>query len=497
MACELLGARLAGPYFGSSIYVWASVLGVTLTALMSGYYLGGWLSGRARNSSLIFLILAAAGVLLAIMPVTSQWVMRATLGMSVQAGATLSLLVFMFPPLLFMGMSSPVIIHLLNRSVDTSGKTAGSVYAISTLGGILSTFAMGFYLMPEFGLRVPALAFGAALIIPSGVMMLRARRIAPAAVALAAFALATAAILPKARTDAEHVHVLEISEGVMGQVKVVDRAIGGRTSRMLLVNNVAQTSMNLADPDTSQSSYIFAYAAALSAFPPDSRALVLGLGGGALVRHFDRFGFDTDIVEIDPRIRDAAVKYFGLDPARPVVIDDARHFLSLGDETYDIIALDLFLSESPPADALSLEGLRLARRRLNPHGILAINFPGTPDGPEGRLTRSFLRTLREAGFQVKALRTPEGGNFLVLASPEGRDFSEVDYSEPGNPARHLQNLEDHFVDLDAIDFSDAIILDDAHSRFETLHADVAIEWRRLTRALVQREFVDNDLQMVR
>lgn len=497
MACELLGARLTGPYFGSSIYVWASVLGVTLTALMSGYYLGGWLSGRARNTSLIFLILAAAGVLLAITPMTSQWVMRATLGMSVQAGATLSLLVFMFPPLLFMGMSSPVIIHLLNRSVDTSGKTAGSVYAISTLGGILSTFAMGFWLMPVFGLRLPALGFGAALVIPSTFMLLRARRLAPAAATLGVFTLAGLTIFSKPRTDSKDVHILEISEGIMGQIKVVDRQAGDRTSRMLLVNNVAQTSMNPADPDTSQSSYIFAYAAALSDFPTDSKALVLGLGGGALVRHFDRFGFDTDIVEIDPRVHDAAVKYFGLDPDRPVVIDDARHFLSLGGDIYDIIALDLFLSESPPADALSLEGLRLARSRLNPHGLLAINFPGTPDGPEGRLTRSFLRTLREAGFQVKALRTPEGGNFLVLASPEGRDFSRVDYFERGKPARRLRNLENLFVDLDAIDFSDAVILDDAHSRFETLHADVAIEWRRLTRALVQRDFVDNDLQMVR
>lgn len=497
MACELLGARLTGPYFGSSIYVWASVLGVTLTALMCGYYTGGWLSGRSRDSSLLFLILSAAGVLLAIMPITSQCIMRATLNLSVQAGATLSLLVFMFPPLLFMGMSSPVVIHLLNRSVDTSGKTAGSVYAISTLGGIFSTFAMGFWLMPEFGLRLPALGFGAALVAPSTFMLLRARRIAPAVTALGVFIFAVISILSKPRTDSENVHILEISEGIMGQLKVVDRQAGDHTSRLLLVNNVAQTAMNPADPDTSQSSYIFAYAAALSSFPAGGKALVLGLGGGALVRHLDRFGFETDIVEIDPRIRDAAVKYFGLDAGRPVVIDDARHFLSVTDQTYDIIALDLFLSESPPADALSLEGLLLARTRLNPHGVLAINFPGEPDGPDGRLTRSFLRTLREAGFQVKALRTPEGGNLLVLASPEGRDFSDVDYAESGPPSRRLRNLERHFIDLDAIDFSDAVVLNDAHSRFETLHARVAVEWRRLTRGLVQREFVKDDLQMVR
>lgn len=68
---------------------------------------------------------------------------------------------------------------------------------------------------------------------------------------------------------------------------------------------------------------------------------------------------------------------------------------------------------------------------------------------------------------------------------------------PNNPARRLRDPEKRFVALDAIDLSDSVVLDDAHSRFETLHADVAVEWRRPTWSLVQREFVNNDLQMVR
>jgi predicted membrane-bound spermidine synthase len=189
MACELLGARLAAPYFGSSLNVWAAVLGVTLTALMCGYYAGGWLSGKSHNRAVVFYLLAAAGVLLLAMPSLSQWVMNATLGMPVRSGATLSLACYMFPPLFFMGMSSPMIIHLLNARPETSGKTAGSVYAISTCGGILSTFLLGFYLMPWLGLRVPAFGFGAMLVVLSALGLIRHRRHAAVAGLAAVLAL--------------------------------------------------------------------------------------------------------------------------------------------------------------------------------------------------------------------------------------------------------------------------------------------------------------------
>ncbi len=41
MAAELCGAKLLAPVFGSSLYVWASVMGITLAALALGYFLEG------------------------------------------------------------------------------------------------------------------------------------------------------------------------------------------------------------------------------------------------------------------------------------------------------------------------------------------------------------------------------------------------------------------------------------------------------------------------
>src|SRR5688572_18726542 len=111
MACELFSAKMIAPFFGGSLYVWAAVLGVTLFALMSGYYLGGYISERSKKENLVYWILLLGGFFLMMMPYTSVWSMSRFLDMSVQWGSTVSLMIFMFPPLLFMGMTSPIIIN--------------------------------------------------------------------------------------------------------------------------------------------------------------------------------------------------------------------------------------------------------------------------------------------------------------------------------------------------------------------------------------------------
>src|SRR5690606_34028648 len=44
MSIELLGGRILAPYFGSSVYVWGSIITVFMLALSIGYLLGGKLS---------------------------------------------------------------------------------------------------------------------------------------------------------------------------------------------------------------------------------------------------------------------------------------------------------------------------------------------------------------------------------------------------------------------------------------------------------------------
>jgi len=498
MACELIGAKEVAPYFGSSLYVWAAVLGVTLAALMIGYYTGGWLSHRCRSQRLISVVLTAAGVLLAIMPFTGPWVMESTLGMGVRSGTTLSLMVFMFPPLTLMGMSSPIVIGLLNEGIETSGKSAGSVYAISTFGGIIATFATGFYLLPELGIRIPASMFGGALAAVALLGGLRSwtRVVSGVALLLAIFGLFYTS---RVSQSSAHYSVKYHSEGILGQLRVVDQPYytqtrGWMTGRSLMVNNAVQTILDLGNPAYSLWDWAYYFPLAASIYPKGSDALLLGLGGGTLVKQFQRLGFNVEAVELDARIRDVAHDYFFVDPDVPVIVDDARHFLNTTDRRYDVIALDLFHNETPPVHVLTIESFERIKQILNPGGLMMINFYGFTTGRIGRPSRCVYRTLVEAGFDTRLFVTPgeEGGrNLIFLASTEPKDFSAASYAEPGLPA--LPDMTRMLLDPSRLDLSDAVVLSDGRPALEKYYIEAAIAWRESATASVTTRLLDEEI----
>lgn len=165
MAVEITGAKLVGPHYGSSLYVWSAVLALTLGGLAGGYFLGGYVSHRFPQRRALFVIMLLSALLVAPMPWLAPWIMQATLGMELRLGITLSALVYLFPPLVCFGMVSPLIIRLISTHRDLIGHAVGKIYAISTLGGILTTFAVVFYAIPEVGMRETLLFTAACLAI--------------------------------------------------------------------------------------------------------------------------------------------------------------------------------------------------------------------------------------------------------------------------------------------------------------------------------------------
>ncbi|MBT6745231.1 MAG: fused MFS/spermidine synthase [Flavobacteriales bacterium] len=152
MAVELLGAKLIAPSYGASLYVWATTLAVTMGGLTTGYLLGGVISEKYPHKLILHYIILASAIFVTIMPFTSSMIMSATLGMNLKVGIVISSLCFVFPPLVCFGMVSPLIIRLISREVKEVGNSVGTIYSISTLGGIVTTFLFGFFFIPQLGL---------------------------------------------------------------------------------------------------------------------------------------------------------------------------------------------------------------------------------------------------------------------------------------------------------------------------------------------------------
>src|SRR5205807_3584222 len=62
-------------------------------------------------------------------------------------------------PVTLLGLVSPFAIRLLTKDVGQSGRTSGSLYAISTFGSILGAFLPVLWLIPAFGVRRTPLIF--------------------------------------------------------------------------------------------------------------------------------------------------------------------------------------------------------------------------------------------------------------------------------------------------------------------------------------------------
>lgn len=154
MGVELVGAKLVAPYYGNSIYVWSAVLGTTLGGLAMGYFAGSLKAVQGRALRNLRLVLGAALLVCALLPLSSSLILDASLALgSLQGGILLSCFVILTPPLFLMGMVSPLVIQLMRRSRAESGSVTGLVYAVSTIGGIVATFLFAFQVMPFWGLK--------------------------------------------------------------------------------------------------------------------------------------------------------------------------------------------------------------------------------------------------------------------------------------------------------------------------------------------------------
>src|SRR5262245_1638099 len=155
LGLEIIGSRVLAPYFGSSIFVWGSLISTFLAGLAIGYYLGGFLADRRPHLLAMAVLILVSGVLVVMVPVVAPPVNRAIAGLDFgpRLNPLLATVCLFFLPSVFMGTISPYAIKLAASSLATIGNTAGLIYAISTAGSIVGALLTAFYLIQWIGVR--------------------------------------------------------------------------------------------------------------------------------------------------------------------------------------------------------------------------------------------------------------------------------------------------------------------------------------------------------
>lgn len=152
MLVELIGGRLIAPFFGSSIYVWGAVIFVFMLGLAIGYLLGGIWS-RVRPSTVrLCAILAAAALATTPIVLFGDPLLNAVFDHTSdpRAGSLITCFLLFFLPSILSGMVSPYAVRLIIRDEASSGRSAGYLYFVSTVGSSAGTLLTSFYLVLWF-----------------------------------------------------------------------------------------------------------------------------------------------------------------------------------------------------------------------------------------------------------------------------------------------------------------------------------------------------------
>jgi hypothetical protein len=124
MSLELLGGRVLAPYFGSSIYVWGSIITVFMLSLSIGYLIGGRLSLHHPSLGRFALIFLAAAICLYPLVYFSRDIMNVVFERveDPRYGSLLTSSILFIVPTVIMGMISPYSVRMLVRTPGTPAR---------------------------------------------------------------------------------------------------------------------------------------------------------------------------------------------------------------------------------------------------------------------------------------------------------------------------------------------------------------------------------------
>lgn len=162
MGYQQVGSRVLAPYFGGDYIVWSVLISTFLAAFTTGSFLGGWVSGlsargRARGVAVLGIVATASLFF-------GEVARRPILG-GLEAGLESVILALILGcaalfalPVITLSSVAPIAIQLLSLAGTPSGKAAGRLYGVSTVGNIAGVFLTALVLIPNF--TIPTILYG-------------------------------------------------------------------------------------------------------------------------------------------------------------------------------------------------------------------------------------------------------------------------------------------------------------------------------------------------
>ena len=399
MIIEIVGSRILAPYFGVTIISWTVLIGVILSFLSLGYFIGGRLADyKSKPEILANIILLSALTVFIIIPINIPFLNLLTIKINHNNLSVILASLFLFgAPSFLLGMITPYATKLRIVTLKSSGKIVGNLYAVSTVGSIVGTFAAGFFLIPNLGITNILNLIVIILIIASFLVQLP-KLFSKKMSLIILFIVACVALYfyqHKGYSGLVDVDTLYNRGWIYTEVDHSTK----RLVRYLKTGPFGLQGGMFLDKDNDLVFKYQKYYRLGDFFNPNIKN-ALGIGGGTYSYPKDFLKNHSkaklDVVEIDPGITELARKYFNLenDVRLTNIVEDGRIYLNNNQKQYDAIYIDAFNTNIIPYQLTTREAVQKIYNSLTSNGVVIVNIISAIEGDKSKLLRSEFKTYQ-------------------------------------------------------------------------------------------------------
>lgn len=152
MSYEVISSKIYTPYLGSTVYVWTSILSMTLLGLALGYRSGDKVSLNKARKALAISLFASAGFIALANPMAGM-LFGAMTDLEVRVASFVAGVVLLLVPMYLLGRVSPILIHKLSHGSSTVGSYSGLIYGLGTVAGVIVSMLLVFISIPTLGVQ--------------------------------------------------------------------------------------------------------------------------------------------------------------------------------------------------------------------------------------------------------------------------------------------------------------------------------------------------------
>lgn len=442
MVLELIASRILSPYVGSSNLIWTTIIGIMLTSMSIGYWLGGKKADQNKENDINILAnyLLIAAIATSLIPIL-ETVFVNTLAQAVNQLIIVAIIsatiVFGIPSFLLAAVS-PIAVKLKNNAPDNVGATSGKISSLSTIGSIFGTFFAGFILIPNLGVRTIILGCSILLWILSFMLFKNKDKKYYVLIIIELIAIIGLNILGAQIFKNKNIDIIKDVDSEYSRIWVKEIQVDQAKYKTLQVDTGLESYINQETGE--MGAQYLTYFDLFEYYNKEAKSTLM-LGGAAYtypMHYLNKYQDKTiDVVEIDKKMTEISEEEFGLDTNNPnlkIYTTDGRSFLNYNETKYDTILIDAFKGLNAPFELTTYEAMQKAYNNLNENGMVITNIISSIEGEKSDFIKYEYNTYKAIFddvkmFKVRTNADSEETQNLILVGFKGNKSVNNDKQE--------------------------------------------------------------------